>query len=480
MAVVTSPAPLRERQDTGINLALGAGALALLGVLMGAGLVLGEIEAFYICLSVLACIAVLYDFRAGAVLLILLLPISESSVFPHAILGLTGLNPLNLVLGATALSYVLHGRAKPAGAFAPRQVLLLYMLPLVLGGLLGMRHVHDIAPVFFEREMIRFEDPTGYLRDILIKPLTIVLAALLIGAALARSKKPERFLVPIVVSIWIMCLLSLWFVVRHGMSIAELADPNAREFFSGIGLHANSLGRMYAVAYAFLLFTWAESNDKRFKLLCVASMALLVLALVLTFSRGAFVGFLVVNALFLLWRFNAKTAALALLVGVALFLVLPSQVFDRATFGFDEDANAVSAGRIDTIWSPLLPELRNSPIWGNGLNSVMWSDPMRNGLMLEVTHPHNAYLEALLDVGLLGLGLLLAYFMHVWKGFRGLGSNAFLTPEMRGFYQGAAAGLLSFLVTGFAGSSLAPSSEYAFLWMAIGMMYGQLARRRTD
>jgi len=258
-----------------------------------------------------------------------------------------------------------------------------------------------------------------------------------------------------------------------------LADPLSREFFSGIGIHANSLGRMYAVAYAFLLFAWSGSDNKRFRLLCVASMGLIVLALVLTFSRGAFVGFLIVNALFMLWRFNAKTAALALLVGVALFLVLPSQVFDRAAFGFDEDANAVSAGRLDGIWEPLLPGLWNSPLWGNGLSSVTWSEPMRNGLMQEVTHPHNAYLEALLDVGLLGLGLLLAYFVHVWKGFRSLGSNAFLTPEMRGFYQGAAAGLLSFLVTGFAGSSLAPRSEYAFLWIAIGMMYGQLGRRPT-
>jgi O-antigen ligase len=478
MAVVTSAGPLRERQDTGIFIALGAGALALLGALMGAGLVLGEIDAFYVCLSVIACFAVLYDFRVGALLLILMLPLSESNIFPHSMLGMTGLNPVNLVMGATALSYLLHGRLKAGGAaFAPRQVLLLYVLPLVLGGLLGSRHVDEIAPVFFEQDMIRFDDAGGYLRDVLIKPLMMVLDALLIGAALAQSKKPERFLIPVGASIWIMCLLSLWFVARSGMSLAELADPLSREFFSGLGIHANSLGRMYAVAYALLLFSWAGSDNKHFRLLCVASMGLIVLSLVLTFSRGAFVGFLIVNALFMLWRFNARTTALALLVGVALFLLLPHQVFDRATFGFDEDANAVSAGRLDTIWGPILPEIWNSPIWGNGLNSVMWSEPMRNGLMLEVTHPHNAYLEAMLDVGLIGLGLLLAYFAHVWKGLRRLGSNAFLAPEMRGFYQGATAALVSFLVTGFAGSSFAPSSEYSFLWIAIGMMYGQLARR---
>ena len=282
---------------------------------------------------------------------------------------------------------------------------------------------------------------------------------------------------PIGVSIWLMCMVAVGYVVKSGASIAELAGSESREFFAGIGLHANDLGRLYAVAYAFFLFAWAESRSRSFKLLCVASMAVVTTALVLTFSRGAFVGFMVVNGLFLLWRFNAKTAAIALLVGIALVLALPPEVFNRASLGFNEDANAVTAGRIDGIWLPLLPELWKSPLWGSGLGSVMWSNALRNGLMFEVTHPHSAYLEALLDVGVLGLAAYIAYFLHVWRKFRALGSNAFLSPELRGFYQGAAAGLLSFFVTGFAGSSFVPRPEYSFLWIAIGMMYGQLARR---
>jgi hypothetical protein len=48
---------------------------------------------------------------------------------------------------------------------------------------------------------------------------------------------------------------------------------------------------------------------------------------------------------------------------------------------------------------------------------------------------------------------------------------------MRGFYQGAAAGLLSILVSNVTDSSLTPKPEHAFLWLAIGMMYGQRTRR---
>ena len=91
-------------------------------------------------------------------------------------------------------------------------------------------------------------------------------------------------------------------------------------------------------------------------------------------------------------------------------------------------------------------------------------------------HPHNAYLEALLDVGIAGLIVLCAYFAHVWKGFRALSVDSALSPTLRGFYQGAAAGLVSFLVAAVSDSSLAPRPEQAFLWLAIGMMYGQRAQ----
>jgi O-antigen ligase len=102
---------------------------------------------------------------------------------------------------------------------------------------------------------------------------------------------------------------------------------------------------------------------------------------------------------------------------------------------------------------------------------------MQAGAMLPVGHPHNAYMQTMLDMGIVGMLLLLAYYFHVWRGFRALGSNAFLSPEMRGFFQGATAALLCLLVTGMSGGSLRPDVDFAYLWLAIGMMYGVLARR---
>jgi O-antigen ligase len=462
-------------RNSWLLIAAGLVAAAAAG---GVALAMNELDAFYLTLGAVLCIAVMMDFRVGAVALVVLLPLSDAALFPHALLGITGLNPMNLLLAATLASYVIHGRLQRAGRVVRWPLVWLYLVPIVVGGLLGAPHADDVLPYFHEAMLINFTGPGSYLRDMLMKPMLIMIVALMIGAAAARSQKPERFIVPIALSVWFIAIIQFSFVLASGVKLSTLAAPSAREFFTQMGIHANSLGRLYAAAYALLLFSWWETKRPGLRIFLFITMGVLAFGLLLTFSRGAFTGFLIVNALFLLWKFNMKTAALALAAAAIFAIFAPGYVFGRVLLGFDTgDANAVSAGRINEIWMPLMPELWKSPIWGNGLGSVMWSFPMLAGMMNTVDHPHNAYLEAVLDIGVVGLGLLLAYFWHVWNGFRKLGSNAYLSPEMRGFFQGATAGLICFLVTGMSGSTLRPSSEFVYLFMAIGLMYGVLARR---
>lgn len=469
-------ARLPERGPGLVAVAVGLG---LFGIACGIGIAIGELQALVAALTLLGCFAVLADYRIGAVLLVVMLPVEGSYLFPHSVFGFTGLNPLNLVLFATLISYLLRGYE--VKCFLPKPLLWLFIVPIIVAGLIGTRHVDEIHPSFYEMEIIHFTEPLGYLRDVLLKPLLMVVAALLIGTAVARAKKAESFLVPIIAAVWLMSLMAITYVVAAGMSLGALALASSRAFLSGLGLHANDLGRLYAVAYALLLFTWGETRDLRLKTVLMLTMGILTIALVLTFSRGAMVGWVLVNVLFLLWKFNAKTIGLGLLAAGAALLVMPGAVVSRMSLGLvgGGDVNEFSAGRMDEIWLPLLPELFKSPIWGNGLDSTMWAKAMWTEQMLAVTHPHNAYMQAILDMGLVGMGLLLAFYWHVYRTCRDLGSNAYLSPTMRGFYQGVVAGLLCFIVTGFAGSSLRPTPEFAFLWIAIGMMYGQLARRRA-
>ena len=458
--------------------------LALLGVFWGSAVALAELNALYLCVSLIGCVFILRDFRIGVVLLILLLPISRSHVFPHAMLGITGLNPFNLLLAGTLGSCLLHGLSGGGiGRFVPRPLLGLYVVPILIAGALGSRHVGDIAPVFGMYDMLDFDDAAGYLRELVFKPLTMVVFALLVGAAVSKSEKPEKFLIPALISMWVMGSLVIVFVLLSGVGLDQLADSTSRDFLSALGMHANELGPLYAAAYALLLFTWAESKESGLRLALLASIGLVTVALMLTFSRGAFLGFVVVNVLFLLWRRNTKTLVFfGLLAATALFL-LPEAVYDRIATGYGSGLNAISSGRIEGIWLPLLPEILRSPIYGSGLGSILWSEAMRSAdgvTILAVGHPHNAYLQALLDMGIAGLILVCAYFALVWKGLRALSVDPALSPTLRGFYLGAAAGLASLLTASVTGSSLTPVAEQSFLWLAIGMMYGQRARKTGD
>jgi hypothetical protein len=474
MAVAS--APLRQTQASNAGLALGLAGLVALALACGVALAMGEIEALYVTLAALACIAILMDFRVGAVLLILMLPLSATEFFPHQLMGVTGLNPVNVLTVGTLASYLLRGRVAAPARLVPAPVLWLYIVPILIAGLLGMQYVDDIAPAFVS---ISYFTPVGYLRDEAVRPLLLVLVALLIGAAAARSNKPEGFITAIAVSACALALVEFALILVANVPIGALAAPRMRSFFTEImGMHANGLGRVFVTAYALLLFVWWETKNPRVKAWLFVALGILSFGILFTFSRNAFLGFFLANGLFLLWKFNARTLGLALL-GLAIASALaPGYVYDRITFGFATgSANVVSAGRIEGIWLPLLPEAWKSPLWGNGLSSILWSAPIVNGDMEPFGHPHNAYLEAVLDMGVIGLALLLAYYLHVWKGFRALGSNAYLTPEMRAFFQGAAAALIVYAVACGTGGSLRPSPENAFLWVAIGLMYGVLARK---
>jgi O-antigen ligase len=317
----------------------------------------------------------------------------------------------------------------------------------------------------------------GYLRDTVVKPLFTVLAAVLVAAAVAKASKPEPYIGAIALGACLLALAMFGFIVASEVRLGSLASARARAFFTEIGTHANELGRVFVTAYALMLFSWWETKHEPARLALFAVLGVLSFAILLTFSRNAFLGFFLVNGLFVVWKFNMKKLGLALLgTGIAAAFA-PEVVYRRLTHGFDSGADAVSAGRIEGIWLPLAPETLTSPLWGSGLDSIMWSRALNSGAMEFVGHPHNAYLQAVLDMGVIGLVLLVAFYWHVWNGFRALGSNAYLTPVMRGFFQGACAALLAFLLAGMTGGSLRPQPENALLWIAIGIMYGLLARK---
>src|SRR5262249_21766649 len=109
-------------------------ALVLAAAVAGVAIAFADIDAAVLCLAALGSVFVLIDYRVGVVLLILLMPIAPSVLFPHAMFGITGMNPLNLLLGGTLVSYVMHraSGSKRAARFLPRPLVWLYIAPFVV------------------------------------------------------------------------------------------------------------------------------------------------------------------------------------------------------------------------------------------------------------------------------------------------------------------------------------------------------------
>ena len=154
-------------------------------------------------------------------------------------------------------------------------------------------------------------------------------------------------------------------------------------------------------------------------------------------------------------------------------MILPNAFLERATTGFHtEDAQAITAGRLDAIWRPLLPTFWDAPILGHGLGSTLWATPNLRGEMLRVGHPHSAYLGVLLDQGLVGVAVAAAFFWSAWAMFRRL-AKSHADPLWRGVFEGGVACLMCLAVQGLTDDRFVPTYPQVAFWLCYGLALGQ-------
>lgn len=467
-----TPASHAARADKSAVLAAGI-ALAFVAALFGAAVPLVGLLVPVAAAMVGFSVWVLLDFRAGVGFAIVLMPLSALSLFPHEMMGIRGLNPLNVILFLTAISYVVHaGLRRWHDPIVPLRLLTWYVLPIAIAALVGMASVSLIPPHFAAQNLIQFRDSTGYLRDLFFKPQFLVLLALLVALAVRHSGKPERFLYLMLASGWVFCALSAWLLFSSGMSLRELASPLARTVLGELGLHANELGLLLNMLYGLTVFSIrAYPPGLARKLLFVSAVAFGLLVL-MTFSRGAFLGFFVVN-LFYFWKsISVKTIIVALLLSACIGPFVIEPLMERALTGVaGGDRAAVTAGRLDGIWLPLLPYVLADPVLPQGLHSILWSTPVRLNRMLPVAQTHSAWLGGLMDLGLIGFGFVLAFLLYVRREFARM-AREHASPALRGLFAGGAVLVPLWFVQGLTDDRFTPTFAQSYFWIALGILIG--------
>jgi O-antigen ligase len=303
-----------------------------------------------------------------------------------------------------------------------------------------------------------------------------VVFSVLVANALRDSKRPERFIVLVVLAAMIPVTAIVSMVAFVGFDLSYL--QSRRGFLSGLGLHANEFGKLLAFVFGPLLYVSFASKGPRRLFFGLATVALLC-GILLTFTRAAYVAVAIVAGVFLLQR-KRPGLVIAMAIGITvLALVAPSAIIDRITTGVDERSiesaragslnDELTAGRVGG-YQLLLPEVLRSPLWGRGTGATAWSAPVTSG-HYGATHPHNMYLESTLDIGLIGLCLSLYFYYRLLDGMKRLARNPTLSGEMQAFFEGSAAAFISILVLSFAGGHWYPHPEQALMWIAFGITF---------
>ena len=455
------------------------GALAAAITLGRASEAFGEAKVMVVLVFLFLAVLSLSDSKYVISLGVFLLPLSTAQFMPREIMGITGLNPFNvtLVLGATLLlfRYLIHSHQLRLPV--PSRYFWLYLSALVFAALHGMTHVDDIPAYFKLLQIISFDSATGYVGEVLFKPLLIVATALLLAIGVRNARHPTFYLVPLFLSSLLLPLSVIADVVRSREALSAMVVGGA----SFSGMHANELGLMFNMALALSVFCLFGQRSRAVKWLLSINAAILLLGMLLTFSRGAYLGFLVILTYFLYRRGNFRMMFVAFLLVPLAVLLIPPAVIERAATGVGSgDVDTISAGRVDDIWRPLLPDIASSIVLGRGLSSVLWSEPAHDSdffMTGRIGHPHSAYLGMMLDFGILGGLIVLGFFWHLWKLFLSLAA-AHPVSLWRDFFQGASACVLVLLVQGVTDDRFSPTVEQCYLWLAYGIALGFVTRSR--
>ncbi|MEK8085851.1 O-antigen ligase family protein [Aquabacterium sp. A3] len=467
-----------------IKKALPIVAVLFFASLMGAatGLGLGILIALLVVMVAVGAL-MLWDYRVGVVALILIMPVSNTYLFPRQLFGITGFSPENLILLGTAGVYFLkHLFSQDGPLKVSSKFFWFYVLPLLAAGFIGSTHVNNIFPGYLIDNQIKYSTPAPYLRDVVIKPLFFMLYAYLVAAAAKESRRPNLLLIPFVLSILVMVLVVFYGALSSGLGLAGLADSTNRQALNVVGMHANELGPMLVTGIVFVLFIQAGLRSVAVKAACWAVMGVAAVAVMLTFSRAAFLGLMIAAGFYFFGAKNGVRLLAGVLVISVIAMLLPQEVIDRISEGIKPGATDVqsmgktdklTAGRVAGIWIPVLYDIAQSPIVGRGMMSMLWSNASWTGLTPHlITHPHNAYLRLLMDMGLMGTLAVLTGVFLLWQKFRSLSTQDFAPTWLRAGARGGAMVLFVFAIFGITGSSWMPVPMQILAWGALGLILG--------
>jgi O-antigen ligase len=349
-------------------------------------------------------------------LLMILTVFMQHNSMPTSMLGIPGLNLWNVSLLAIVLCWLRQHRPRPAGPPNPlapwNMVFFVYLLTIVLIGLGGLADVGALRKQYVDGVNLM-------LMDGIINPLKFAVLGLLFYDG-TRTRQNIRWV--LLATVGSGLLYGLMMFKTLGPRVFTIDYRAARRATDKlIGLHANDMAEVLAFA------VWGAVViclilPKRWQ---QAFWVAIILAVIPTFtalkSRAGFFAFSMVGVTLGVLRWRRLLVLLPVLAAVG--VVLDPSIRERVLMGFGEGIaqesdnwDTISAGRMTYLWPPVVEQIGHSPLMGHGRYAIQREDVYERILMLADSvpdHPHCAYLEILLDGGVIGLLVCLLLLARV-------------------------------------------------------------------
>jgi O-antigen ligase len=341
-------------------------------------------------------------------------------------------NSLALIIGTITLAVFAATQLSIEGSFTARPAEVNFALLLLLTGLMSV-------PLAIDPAIAWGEFTKTFVRGILI---FIVIVNVV--------RTPARLRVMLFLSIVTALILSVQAIndYRLGLNVVEGYRAAGR----GTGLFGNTndmalfLVTMLPISAAFFF----GSKGALKKAIHGACIAMMLFGIVLSYSRGAFLGVVVVGVFFALKfgrRSKFEIAALLIAGMVAMIVFAPSGYGDRLLSIFIPglDPNGSADTRRGELFRSIYVALRH-PLFGIGMGNYQ-PNMSYNGLV-----SHNSYTQVASEMGMIALFFYLTFIVTPIRKLAAVARQTFATKEDSRFYYlalGLQASLLVFLVSSF-------------------------------
>ncbi len=270
----------------------------------------------------------------------------------------------------------------------------------------------------------------------------------------------------------VVALIGMYqYIFRTGYQSAAWVDS---DMFTSIEFRVpstldnpNMLGQYFILTIPFTGACLLSAKTWEFRILWFGCAALQVICMILTFSRGAWLGLLVAGACFFLLM-NPKFAYLIPVALIGLYFVLPASVIERFTsIGDMEDAS--TSYRV-YIWMGTFAMLKEYWISGVGAGDAAFNMvyPLYSYNSIVAPHSHNLFLQIICDGGFF---LLVIFCLFLFHYFRGLCVSLKHSESWEGklFQIAGISSIGGFLVQAMTDYSFYNYRVLFLFWVAVGL-----------